>query len=161
MTNPNDPNAKTQQPDTYLGDFWYSGSNDNIGVHTNSGVQNYWFYLLSEGGNGINDNGDAYTVNAIGMAKAAAVAYRNLTVYLTSTSEYEAARAGSIVAAQNLQSAGILTESDVEQVEAAWSAVGVEAEPEPNPCVENDSLALVALYNATNGPNWTNTWDLT
>ena len=30
-----------------------------------------------------------------------------------------------------------------------------------NPCRESDSLALVALYNATNGPNWTNTWDLT
>ena len=26
---------------------------------------------------------------------------------------------------------------------------------------ESDSLALVALYNATDGPNWTNTWDLT
>jgi len=25
---------------------------------------------------------------------------------------------------------------------------------------ERDSLALVALYNATDGPNWTNTWDL-
>ena len=24
--------------------------NDYGGVHTNSGVQNYWFYLLSEGG---------------------------------------------------------------------------------------------------------------
>ena len=29
------------------------------------------------------------------------------------------------------------------------------------PCRESDSLALVALYNSTNGPNWTNTWDLT
>lgn len=27
-------------------------------------------------------------------------------------------------------------------------------------CSSNDSLALIALYNATNGPNWTNTWDL-
>ncbi|MCR9053085.1 MAG: hypothetical protein ACE362_15125 [Phaeodactylibacter xiamenensis] len=27
-------------------------------------------------------------------------------------------------------------------------------------CRQNDSLALVALYNATNGPTWTNTWDL-
>ncbi len=29
-----------------------------------------------------------------------------------------------------------------------------------NACVENDSLALVALYNATDGANWTNTWNL-
>ena len=27
-------------------------------------------------------------------------------------------------------------------------------------CAYRDSLALVALYNATDGPNWTNTWDL-
>lgn len=27
-------------------------------------------------------------------------------------------------------------------------------------CRTTDSLALVALYNATNGPNWTNTWNL-
>ena len=26
--------------------------------------------------------------------------------------------------------------------------------------LESDSLALVALYNSTDGPNWTNTWDL-
>jgi len=29
------------------------------------------------------------------------------------------------------------------------------------PGLMNDSLALVALYNATDGPNWTNTWTLT
>ena len=29
-----------------------------------------------------------------------------------------------------------------------------------NACSLNDSLALVALYNATNGANWTNTWNL-
>jgi len=31
--------------------------------------------------------------------------------------------------------------------------------PDTN-CLTNDSLALVALYNSTDGPNWTNTWDL-
>lgn len=34
------PNAK-QQPDTYKGDQWYSGSGDNGGVHYNSGVLNF------------------------------------------------------------------------------------------------------------------------
>jgi len=29
------------------------------------------------------------------------------------------------------------------------------------PCRMSDSLALVALYDATDGPNWTNTWNLT
>jgi len=31
---------------------------------------------------------------------------------------------------------------------------------EDAPCRRQDSLALVELYNATGGPNWTNTWDL-
>jgi len=30
-----------------------------------------------------------------------------------------------------------------------------------SPCRQTDSLALIALYNSTDGPNWTNTWDLT
>lgn len=36
-------------------------------------------------------------------------------------------------------------------------------QPDPNlPCDPMvDSLALIAFYNATDGPNWTNTWDLT
>jgi len=33
-------------------------------------------------------------------------------------------------------------------------------DPNPPPCRERDSLALVALYNATGGPNWTNPWNL-
>ena len=56
-------------PDTYLGSGWNGTSSDNGGVHTNSGVQNYWFYLLSAGGTGTNDNGYAYDVPAIGMDK--------------------------------------------------------------------------------------------
>lgn len=45
------------QPDTYNGTYWAStsSSEDHGGVHTNSGVQNYWFYLLSQGGTGTND----------------------------------------------------------------------------------------------------------
>ena len=41
MENPN----STGDPDTYLGKYWISESGDNGGIHTNSGVQNYWFYL--------------------------------------------------------------------------------------------------------------------
>jgi len=68
-------------PDTYLGRNWERGTSDNGGVHSNSGVQNYWFYLLSEGGKGTNDNGDAYEVAGIGMDDAMAVAFRNNTFY--------------------------------------------------------------------------------
>ena len=37
------------------------------------GVQNKWFYLLTVGEAGVNDNGDAYDVTGIGMVDAAAI----------------------------------------------------------------------------------------
>jgi Zn-dependent metalloprotease len=95
------PNAKGQ-PDTYLGTNWYTGSGDNGGVHTNSGVSNYWFYLLCQGGSGINDNAVSFTVSPIGMTNAAKVAYRALTVYYTSGTNYASARNLSIQAAVDL-----------------------------------------------------------
>jgi bacillolysin len=109
-------------PDTYLGTYWYSGANDNGGVHTNSGVQNHWFYLLAVGGSGTNDNGKAFSVSGIGRSEASAIAFRNLTVKLSSGSNYAAARAGAIEAAQDLYGS---CSNEVKQVTNAWYAVGV------------------------------------
>ena len=89
-------------PDTYQGSYWYVGPGDNGGVHINSGVQNHWFYLLTEGGNGINDIGKSYNVSGIGMDNAAQIAYENLTAYLSPLSDYEEARFYSIVAAVDI-----------------------------------------------------------
>ena len=116
-----DPNAKGD-PDTYLGDLWYSGSGDSGGVHYNSGVQNFWFYLLTEGGNGTNDNGDSYAVSSVGMDKAGAIAYRNLSVYLGANSQYIDARTGAIQAAIDLYGADSAEEIATTN---AWHAVGV------------------------------------
>jgi Zn-dependent metalloprotease len=119
------PNAKGQ-PDTYLGTNWYTGSGDNGGVHTNSGVSNYWFYLLCQGGIGSNDNLMSYTVSPIGMTNAAKVAYRALTVYYTSNTNYASARNLSIQAAVDLFGA---CSNEVFQVKSAWHAVGVGPAP--------------------------------
>lgn len=116
-----DPNS-AGDPDTYLGNNWEFGAVDNGGVHTNSGVQNYWFYLLSVGGSGTNDNNYVYSVNALGIDTAAAIAYRNLTVYLTQSSEYWDARTGSLQAAADLY--GPCSNAVIE-VSKAWAAVGV------------------------------------
>jgi Zn-dependent metalloprotease len=110
------------QPDTYLGSMWYTGTADYGGVHINSGVQNFWFYLLSVGGTGVNDHGDEYSVTAIGMEEAAQIAYRNLTVYLMPTSEYEDARGGSLNAAVDLFG---VNSPQFNSVQDAWNAVGV------------------------------------
>lgn len=120
MSNPN----AYGDPDTYQGTNWYSGSGDYGGVHTNSGVQNFWFYVLSVGKSGTNDKGDSYNVSGIGMDKAAAIAYRNLTVYLNSNSQYSDARNGAIQAAIDLYGAGSAEEIATTN---AWYAVGVGA----------------------------------
>lgn len=109
-------------PDTYLGQYWHTSSSDSFGAHTNSGVQNKWFYLLSEGGTGTNDNNDSYSVTGIGKIGAAEIAYRNLTVYLTPASNFFDARAGAIQSAIDLYGAGTAT---VIATTAAWNAVGV------------------------------------
>ena len=113
-----------QKPDTYKGEFWAntSGALNAGGIHTNSSVQNYWYYLVAEGGSGINDNNDSYTVAGIGHEKAAQIAHRTLIVYLTSNANFEDARTFSIQAAADLFG---LCGDEVTTVANAWHAVGV------------------------------------
>jgi len=115
------PNAKNH-PDTYKGTRWRTGPTDNGGVHSNSGVQNYWFYLLCEGGSGTNDNSDAFNVTKIGINKAEQIAYRNLTTYLTPSSQYIDARYYAIQSAADLYGD---CSQEVIAVTNAWYAVGV------------------------------------
>lgn len=118
-------------PDTYGGQYWISQncipsrSNDHCGVHSNSGVQNRWFYLVAQGDTGVNDQADSFRVSGIGMKKAAEVSFRNLTVYLTPSSNHEDARFYSIVSAVDLFGA---CSPEVEAVTNAWYAVGVGVE---------------------------------
>lgn len=127
-------------PDTYQGINWYSGTADNGGVHTNSGVLNYWFALLTEGSgpSGIehqslnidgdidtNDKGYRFEVKGLGLDKAQAIAYRTLTRYLTPTSSFSAARQWSLQAAADLVSSNRLSPDDAGQVAYAWNAVAV------------------------------------
>jgi hypothetical protein len=122
MSNPN----AYGDPDTYKGTNYYLGTLDNGGVHTNSGVSNYWFYLLCQGGSGVNDIANSYTVTALGMTKAAKIAFRALTVYYTPSTNYAAARNLSIQAATDLYGA---CSNEVFQTKSAWYAVGVGPTP--------------------------------
>lgn len=109
-------------PDTYLGTNWYTGAGDNGGVHINSGVQNFWYYLLCQGGSGTNDLGFVYNVAAITMNKARLIAYRNNTFYLTSGSQYADAAFYALKSANDLY--GVCSPEAV-SVKNAWDAVGV------------------------------------
>ena len=124
-------NPKTElQPDTYAGTYWKTVSctptstNDYCGVHTNSGVLNHWFYILTIGKTGTNDKGSAYSVTGIGIDKAAKITYRMESVYMTSSSTFANARTYGIQAATDLFGAN---SAEVIATTNAFYAVGVGA----------------------------------
>ncbi|MFD7882568.1 M4 family metallopeptidase [Streptomyces bauhiniae] len=111
-------------------DYW-SSSVGNKDVHYSSGVANHFFYLLSEGSGAKTINGVSYnsptsngsTVTGIGRAKALQIWYKALTTYFTSTTNYKAARTGTLNAASALY--GGTSSAEYKAVAAAWSAVNV------------------------------------
>ncbi|MES2703972.1 MAG: M4 family metallopeptidase [Bacteroidota bacterium] len=159
MDNPN----LRGQPDTYGGTYWWavagctpSSTNDYCGVHRNSGVLNYWFYLLTQGGSGTNDIGSAFSVTGIGISKAADIAYQTELV-LTSTATYANCRTASINAATILYGP---CSPEVQAVTRAWYAVGVGANyvgSAPAAITGTASVctgATTVLANATAGGTW-------
>ncbi|MGW1164925.1 M4 family metallopeptidase [Streptomyces sp. NPDC001153] len=110
-------------------DYW-SSSVGNLDVHYSSGVANHFFYLLSEGSGSKTINGVTYnsptsngsTVTGIGRAKALQIWYKALTTYFTSTTDYKAARTGTLSAASALYGS---SSTEYKAVAAAWSAVNV------------------------------------
>ena len=109
-------------PNTYNGQYWYVGAADNGGVHTNSGVSNYWFYLLTQGATGTNDVPNSYTVTGLGFSSASRIAFRALTVYYVPSTNFASARNLSIQAAKDLFGN---CSNEVVQTTNAWYAVGV------------------------------------
>ncbi|MGM9986945.1 MAG: M4 family metallopeptidase [Bacillaceae bacterium] len=111
MSNP----AAFGDPDHYS--KRYTGSQDNGGVHINSGIINKAAYLIAQGGTFYN-----VTVTGIGNDKLGAIFYRANTQYLTSSSTFSQARAALISAATSLYGS---TSQEVKTVTAAFNAVGI------------------------------------
>ncbi|MFE2352298.1 M4 family metallopeptidase [Kitasatospora cineracea] len=115
----------------------YSSNAGSVDVHYSSGIGNHFFYLTAEGTspktigglphNGTPCNGDSFT--GIGKDKAAAIWYRALTTYMTSTTDYNAARTATLQAAADLYG----TNSQERYiVSKAWAAVSLgTALPDP------------------------------
>ncbi|MDQ5841219.1 MAG: M4 family metallopeptidase, partial [Chloroflexota bacterium] len=112
-------------------DCW-SSTLGALNPHYSSGPLNHWFYLASEGSgakvvNGVSYNSptcNASTVAPIGRDKAAKIWYRTLSTYLTSGSNYAAAREGAVRSAKDLYGA---TSPECAGVAAAFSAIAVPA----------------------------------
>ncbi|MGW4779783.1 M4 family metallopeptidase [Streptomyces filamentosus] len=115
---------------------WTSGAG-SVDVHYSSGIGNHFFYLAAEGTgaktvggrshNGTTCNND--TFSGIGKDKAAAVWYRALSTYMTSTTNYAGARTATLQAAADLYGTN---SQERYLVSKAWAAVGVgTALPDP------------------------------
>jgi bacillolysin len=117
----------------------YTGTQDNGGVHINSGIPNYAFYLFT-------------TNAAVGKAKAEQVYYKALRDYLTKSSKFVDCRLAVIQAATDLYGATVANVAA-----SAFASVGIggsapsgnyQGQLNPNPgtdyvlCVSNNQLNL-------------------
>lgn len=103
-------------------DCW-SSTLGSLDVHYSSGVGNRFFYFLAEGSSALSGAGcNGASVSGIGRAAAEKIWYRALTVYMTSSTNYRAARTATLNAANDLYGAGSVQAA---AVAAAWSAVNV------------------------------------
>lgn len=110
------------QPDTYKGQFWYYGNNRKQFAHQNNGVLNYWFYLLTEGGSGQNDNGYQYSIDGIGIEKSAQITFETMSFYLTSLSGFFDFKEATIQVVTNNYGEN---SNELVIVKECWKAVGV------------------------------------
>src|SRR5262249_22711830 len=101
--------------------FWDAAQQE---VHINSGVVGHWYYLLCVGGSGTSGCGNNYNVAGITMSKAEKIAFRGLTVYFTSNTNYANARTYTLQGATDLYGA---CSQEVASATNAWFAVNVGA----------------------------------
>ncbi|MGW1175358.1 M4 family metallopeptidase [Kitasatospora sp. NPDC002543] len=110
-------------------DSW-SADLGSIDVHYSSGPANHWFYLASEGSGTKTVNGvtydsptsDGLPVTGIGRDAAAKIWYRALTTYMTSSTNYAAARTATLKAAADLYGP---TSATYQNTANAWAAINV------------------------------------
>ncbi|BFU44437.1 M4 family metallopeptidase [Krasilnikovia sp. MM14-A1004] len=108
----------------------WSSTVKNLDVHYSSGVGNHAFFLLAVGSGTHTVGGVTYTsptcnngtVTGIGNAAAGAIFYKALTTYMTSNTDYAAARTATLNAARDLYGTG---SAQYSATAAAWSAVSV------------------------------------
>ncbi|KSU48369.1 bacillolysin [Exiguobacterium indicum] len=111
MSNP----AAYGDPDHYS--KRYTGTQDNGGVHINSGIINKAAYLLGNGGTFYN-----VSVTGIGVPKLGAIYYRALNVYLTPNSNFSSLRAAVVQSAKDLYGS---TSAEATAAAKSFDAVGV------------------------------------
>ena len=98
-------------------------STDNCGVHTNSGVLNKWFYLITDGQQGTNSFGTPFNVAGLGFPTSEKIAYLT-SLNLTPNATYQTCRTVSLNATATLYGN---TSAEYQTVWNAWVAVAVDS----------------------------------
>ena len=99
-----------------------TGTDDNGGVHTNSGIPNHAFYLAIEGGTNRTSGLSVTGVGAANREQIEKVFYRAFVFLLPANATFSTARAATIQAARDLYPTNAAVVNAVSQ---AWTAVGV------------------------------------
>ena len=107
-------------PDHYSRRF--RGSDDDGGVHINSGIPNQAFYLAIEGGANRTSGLNVQGVGSANREQIEKVFYRAFVFLLPSSATFSTARAATIQAARDLYGPSSAAERAVTE---AWKAVGV------------------------------------
>ena len=108
------------QPDHYS--LRYTGTEDDGGVHVNTGIPNHAFYLAIEGGVNRVSGLRVVGVGAANREQIEKVFYRAFVFLLPANATFATARAATIQAARDLYGA---TSAATTAVTQAWTAVGV------------------------------------
>jgi vibriolysin len=105
-----------------------NSSNDQGGVHGNSGIANHAFYLLVVGGKQVRNKTPDVSVPALGMVQARQIWYRAATQYLTASSGFQSLRTALRQSATDLFGADAAAATD-----KSMDAVGVPGGVAPPP----------------------------
>jgi hypothetical protein len=124
MSNP--PAPPYYDPDKMTSSYYYLGTDDEGGVHTNSGVNNKAVYLMTAGG-----SFNGYTIAGLGITKVAKIYYEVQTHLLISGSDYADLYDALYQGCLNLLGTSGIVTSDCQQVRNATLAVEMNLQPSP------------------------------
>lgn len=130
-------------PDRMGSPNFYTGSGDNGGVHTNSGVNNKAAYLMTDG-----DTFNGYTITGIGITKVAKIYYEVQTNILTSGANYSSLYNALNQACNNLIGTSGITSSDCNEVNKATLATEMNTGASAPTPPANDDFDNAATINS-------------
>lgn len=142
---------------TYGGNKW-----QNLEPHDRATVIGKWFQLLVEGGEGVNENENAYFIEGLGMQKASKIALKTVFDHLENLPNFNDVRLASLVVVKVLFGDCSFEENSLRN---AWYAVGLgepgimveKLELSPAACQVEDGDATILMIEGNT--NYSFQWD--